>query len=304
MTGKLKQLESEFSAYRKLTPWNSIFDILISYLIIYLSIYLTLNISNWFYLLALVFIGSRQHALGLLGHEASHGILFANPKFNTFMGKYFCHYPVLVSHQRFKIQHLLHHRFLGGKQDPDLGFYFDYPQKKKVILKRIFWMSLTGQYIFTFAEYYNGFHIPLFSRRKFNLVGKSDHKELLTFWFILISILLYYKLFIYFFLFWFLPLFIWLPWIIFKVSLEHAPITISNSPFGNSRSIISYKWLEFLLFPLHINYHCEHHLFSWIPHYHLPNVAKKLRQLETNSEFSFLKFRRTNLHTGIQQLFR
>jgi fatty acid desaturase len=37
-------------------------------------------------------------------------------------------------------------------------------------------------------------------------------------------------------------------------------------------------WLEWLIFPHHVNYHIEHHLYASVPHYHLPALHKELQK--------------------------
>jgi fatty acid desaturase len=303
MNQKLKQIESRFAKFRQLNPWRSSFEILYSYFFIAVTIAAVLQISWRLYPLAIIIIGNRIHALALLGHEATHGTLYSNTKLNTWVGRYLCHFPATISHHRYKVQHLLHHRFLGSIEDPDIEFYRPYPNSKIATLRELFVTFLTGRMTLDFWEYYNGFRLPWWKGRNYHVVGKSDQPKLLGYWLVLSLIAVFSNNIIYLLLFWFVPLFCWLPWLQFKVAIEHAPIAIDSSgPIGKTRTILTHPILEKLLFPFHINYHSEHHLFPWVPHYNLPQLSFELTQLEKQPDFAFLKLRQMKLSQGTREL--
>jgi fatty acid desaturase len=191
---------------------------------------------------------------------------------------------------------------LGTPQDPDLEFYRYYPLPKKTTLQKLLLASVNGQVVLDFLEYYNGLRWPWSKGRNYKVQGPSDQIKLLLFWLIVVGFLWWQNYFLFGILFWIVPLILWLPWLLFKVSLEHAPLKVSDTSIGKSRTIVTNLWIEKLLFPIHINYHSEHHLFPWIPHYRLPEVSRQLAQLEKQSEYHFLHLRQMNLRTGISQL--
>lgn len=130
----------------KINNWHWLVDLLAICFPIFFSIYICIQYSLWFYPLALLIISQRQVALVALGHEAMHGLLITNRKWNDILGRYICHYPNLVSFSQYKALHLLHHRYIGTQQDPDFYLYNYYPVSfvswSKNILKYIFSLHL------------------------------------------------------------------------------------------------------------------------------------------------------------------
>jgi fatty acid desaturase len=74
-------------------------------------------------LLAVVLIGVGQHRLIMLGHEASHYVLFRNRLLNELASDWLCMYPILSVTQNYRLQHLAHHQYVNDPdRDPDLHF--------------------------------------------------------------------------------------------------------------------------------------------------------------------------------------
>jgi len=63
---------------------------------------------------------------------------------------------------------------------------------------------------------------------------------------------------------------------------EHGAVSDLSSPLTAARSNRTWgNWsnrlLGGLLFPHHVNYHLEHHLYPAVPHYHLPALHRALQ---------------------------
>ena len=52
-----------------------------------------------------------------------------------------------------------------------------------------------------------------------------------------------------------------------------------SSPLTAARTNLGPRWLLWLVFPHHVNYHIEHHLYPAIPRYHLPAAHVALREM-------------------------
>jgi fatty acid desaturase len=64
-----------------------------------------------------------QHRLIMLGHEASHYLLFRNRLLNELASGGLCMYPILSVTQNYRLQHLAHHQYVNDPaRDPDLHF--------------------------------------------------------------------------------------------------------------------------------------------------------------------------------------
>jgi fatty acid desaturase len=52
-------------------------------------------------------------------------------------------------------------------------------------------------------------------------------------------------------------------------------------------------WLAWLIFPHHVNYHIEHHLYASVPHYHLPELHREMASRGLLEGAELLAFRFT-----------
>jgi fatty acid desaturase len=57
---------------------------------------------------------------------------------------------------------------------------------------------------------------------------------------------------------------------------EHGATTDFSSPLTAARTNVCPAWLEWLVFPHHVNYHIEHHLYASVPHYNLPRLHREM----------------------------
>ena len=55
-------------------------------------------------------------------------------------------------------------------------------------------------------------------------------------------------------------------------------MTDAESPLTAARTNLVSGWLRWWLFPHHVHYHIEHHLYPSIPHYRLPQAHAELQQ--------------------------
>jgi len=49
-----------------------------------------------------------------------------------------------------------------------------------------------------------------------------------------------------------------------------------SSPLTAARTNVAPAWVEWLVFPHHVNYHIEHHLYASVPHYHLAELHREM----------------------------
>jgi fatty acid desaturase len=57
---------------------------------------------------------------------------------------------------------------------------------------------------------------------------------------------------------------------------EHGATTDFSSPLTAARTNICPAWLGWVIFPHHVNYHIEHHLYASVPHYNLPRLHDEM----------------------------
>ena len=80
----------------------------------------SISLSPWMLPLAMIVIGSRQHALGVLGHEAVHRAIGGIPlRWSDRIGNALCMWPILSDVATYRRWHLEHHANLGTDRDPE-----------------------------------------------------------------------------------------------------------------------------------------------------------------------------------------
>src|SRR4029078_658434 len=59
---------------------------------------------------------------------------------------------------------------------------------------------------------------------------------------------------------------------------EHGATTDFSSPLTAARTNVAPAWLEWLIFPHHVNFHIEHHLYASVPMYNLPRLHAEMQR--------------------------
>ena len=78
---------------------------------------------------------------------------------------------------------------------------------------------------------------------------------------------------------WTLPLVTVLqPILRFRAVCEHGAVTDFSSPLTAARTNLAPAWLRWFLFPHHVNFHVEHHMYPAVPHYNLPACHDEMAQ--------------------------
>lgn len=100
-------------------------------------------------LLGLFVLGTRQHALALLGHEAIHRNISHNKRLNNFIGAMLGSLPLFQTLNLFKKFHLDHHAHMQSPKDPEIHFRSQSPQRWSLPLTKkkrlsLFLLDLTG----------------------------------------------------------------------------------------------------------------------------------------------------------------
>lgn len=229
------------------------------------------------FLAAVALIGARQ--LGILMHEAAHGLLLPDPKWNDRIGQWLCAFPVFSDTRPYRPYHMKHHRFTQTEQDPDLVLSAPFPITKASFRRKIV-RDLTGR--------------TAFQQRRAQwraAIGPKEwpwRRRLDAFWDklggpLIANMVLFAGLGVagYWYLYpllWLFPLATW-----YQVATrirniaEHAMVPANDDPFRNTRTTKAGAVARALLAPYFVNYHLEHHLFPFVPCYRLPTAHKLLK---------------------------
>ena len=266
----------ELRPYFKIQTWKGVFSVVQEWAMILTAAFLCELYFHWsIYIITIVFIGARYLALGLLMHEAVHGLISKNKKINDLVGEVLCAWPVLVSMRSYKIKHLKHHQSLNTDEDPDYiaktdeNWQFPMPLRRFILTVM---KQLSGLGVFeTFRVMSNKSAVA--AKTKSSTRYKLSR---VSFYIIFIGGLIYFNHGVLLFKYWFVPFISWTQLINkWRRIAEHSGI--ENQPLKFQTRTTKHNFLSrLLLSPRNIAYHCEHHMFPSIPQYNLPKVHESL----------------------------
>jgi fatty acid desaturase len=250
--------------------------------------------SPWMVLSVLV-IGICQHGLFILAHESAHYRLFGKRRVNDIAGRIVGTIGG-VSMCTYRVTHRLHHNNLYTEDDPDTAIHGGYPRGKAYLANKLVRDVLGLNAYKTYAYFFGAPAINDDTRRvirplddtspELRAAARRDRWVVAGFHVAapLAALALggWRGLAMYAVL-WLLPLLTVLqPILRLRAIFEHGAVDDLSSPLTAARSnrtVGSFGgWVaRLVLFPHHVNYHLEHHLYPAVPHYHLPRLHRLLQ---------------------------
>lgn len=279
-----RELLTQVRSLSVVSPHRWLSMVILDWAIVIIAIAICEKFWSWpLYLLVIVIIGSRQHALAILMHEAVH-YRFASSKFwNDLLANVLTSYPLLVSLERYRDFHLEHHLHTNGPGDPERISLVD-PSRRPPFSPLSFWLytvidliGLTSFRVVLSASYFsfmrkprsgrNGFHQPqvvwgTLQRPLFSLLMIVVILKAGCLWGVLI--------------YWLVPMGTYLNAVLRIRSLaEHQGLPFRDN-LGGTRNVIVGPIAAFFLAPHNVNYHLTHHLYPSVPCYNLARVHDAL----------------------------
>src|SRR5262245_13126779 len=183
--------------------------------------------------------------------------------------------------------HLQHHKATWTPNDPDLGLAKPFPVTKKSLLRKIA-RDLTGiagfrRYVFLIrlSAGLNPMGKGLGGTRLTKAIGTFLRNQA---GFLVINAAFFAATLLAghpeaYFLLWIVPALTGYSLVLRLRSIaEHAVISDPDDELRQTRTTLAPFWLRFFIAPHNVNYHLEHHLFMFVPHYNLPKAHRLLRQ--------------------------
>ena len=273
------------------SAWRATLAIAEDFLILALSIFIALYWwPNPFIVAAcVVVIGTRQHALFVIAHDAAHYLLSENRRINDYVGR-LCATVQGLSMCTYRVIHRLHHNNLYGELDPDTALHGGYPRGKAYLIRKLL-KDLTGLTAWKTYAYFLGGAPALNTQTgvalrplddtsaKLKDEARRDRNVVVAFH-VLALIFFYWQGFLMQYLvLWVLPLVTVVQAILrLRAIAEHGATTDFSSPLTAARTNVAPAWLAWLIFPHHVNYHIEHHLYASVPHYHLAELHSEMAE--------------------------
>jgi fatty acid desaturase len=242
-------------------------------------------------ILALIILGGRQLALGIITHDASHSTLFKTQWLNDHLVDWLCARPVWNKLHNYRPYHLRHHAKTSTPDDPDLSLVAGLPTTQRSLIRK-FVRDISGitgikfvagrilmdlgviewtvtneikripqagrtwwSYPLTFIK--NSGPAMMTNAVIFALMWVSGHPWLYALW-----LLAYITPF---------PLFIRI-----RSMAEHAATEKTTDVLKNTRSTRAGYIARALVAPINVNFHIEHHLMASVPYFRLPLMHKML----------------------------
>ena len=238
-------------------------------------------------LLAVIVVGTRQHALFVIAHDAAHYLLYERRSLNDAVGRA-CATVQGLSMCTYRVIHRLHHNNLYGELDPDTALHGGYPRGRGYLIRKLL-KDLSGLTAWKTCAYFLGGAPALNTATnvamrplddtssKLREEARRDRNVVIAFHVVLLVVFAWSGYLVQYLVLWVLPLVTVVQAILrLRAIAEHGATTDFSSPLTAARTNTGPAWLEWLLFPHHVNFHIEHHLYASVPHYNLRRLHREM----------------------------
>lgn len=231
--------------------------------------------------LAWVIIAARQHAVLVLLHDATHGLAHPHRPWNELIGELACGAPMFVTMNKYRADHLAHHRELNSDADPDWvrklerpaeARYWQFPIRTGVVRFLLWsWAGSVRYLLRSFTHLSAGTAVQTASPAP-AYIGRL---RLMLYLGVAVALTLSggWALFL---LLWVAPVLLVLPLIMRIRSIAEHFALPNEHPLNASRNIHCGPLEAFLLAPHNVNLHLDHHLLAAVSFAELPGVHQAL----------------------------
>ena len=253
---------------------------------------------------SILIIGTRQHALFVIAHDAAHYLLYERRWLNDVVGR-LCATVQGLSMCTYRVIHRLHHNNLYGELDPDTALHGGYPRGRAYLVKKLL-KDLGGLTAWKTYAYFLGGAPALNTAtnvavrplddtsEKLRTEARRDRNTVIAVHLLLLGSFAWSGYLVQYLVLWILPLATVVQAILrLRAIAEHGATTDFSSPLTAARTNTGPAWLEWLIFPHHVNYHIEHHLYASVPHYNLRRLHREMAQRALLDGAELMPFRLT-----------
>ncbi|NRA30190.1 MAG: fatty acid desaturase family protein [Parvularculaceae bacterium] len=233
--------------------------------------------------IAAMVIGARQLGLGILMHEAAHGLLHRDKRLNDFLGQWLSAAPVGSDLNWYRPYHLTHHRLVQTDEDPDLPLSAPFPVSKASLRRKIV-RDLTGQTFFkqrAFAVFAAFFKPELATAPGAEVIAsRTGLGRMAVTNSVMLAVLTLLGHPMLYLVGWLLPLATWNPLATrLRNIAEHACVQSDHAnPLSQARTTHTNFLERVLIAPYWVAYHAEHHALMYVPCFRLARAHKLLTQ--------------------------
>jgi fatty acid desaturase len=226
--------------------------------------------------------------LFVIAHDAAHYLLYQSRSLNDIVGRV-CATVQGLSMCTYRVIHRLHHNNLYGALDPDTALHGGYPRGTWYLIRKLL-KDLSGLTAWKTYAYFLGGAPALNTKTnvalrplddtsaKLRAEARSDRHAVIVFHVAALLVFAWSGYLLQYLVLWILPLITVVQAILrLRAIAEHGATTDFSSPLTAARTNLAPPWLEWLIFPHHVHYHIEHHLYASVPHYNLPALHREMR---------------------------
>jgi fatty acid desaturase len=278
------------SELTRLHPWRGYVGVAQTLAILIVTLSIAASVwTPWVVIAAVFIIATQQHALFVLAHDAAHYRLAPQRTVNDLLGR-LVGAAAGISMCSYRVIHRLHHNHLYGKEDPDIALHGGYPRGKAYLLRKLT-ADRTGVTAYKTYKYFFG--APALDIRTNKALrplddtspalreaARRDRRSVVAMQVaLLLAVLGAFgpEGLIKYVVLWLVPAVTVLQAILrVRAIAEHGAPADYASPLTAARTNLGNALTRFVLFPHHVNYHIEHHLYPAVPHYNLPHLHAAL----------------------------
>ncbi len=218
-----------------------------------------------------VVIGISIQAMGITMHEAVHGNLFRQPRWDRWIG-FVMAVPAFFSFTAYKVAHLNHHRHTRTDKDQDELPNMCRNRRQYVVLYYAWFF--VGTFLYFFIVPWKALRIA--SRRERSRIY-GEYLAMFLIYVVVVLLELRSGHLTSLLWDWLFPAQVAILLSNIRTLAEHLGTEGKGDAVSRARTVTSNRLVSFLM--LNTNYHLEHHLFPAVPWYHLPKVHRLLKPI-------------------------
>lgn len=275
-----KDVKITVSKLSKLRPVISLLAIVFEWFLIGLSIFIHQQFQNPIvYFFVWIIISTRLYALYSLLHEAIHFLLLDNRRLNDIIARVFLAFPLAISLKEMRINHFKHHKHLQTEKDPEMHHSqykeFQFPHEIKT-------------FIFIFIKDLTGINFAFYRLKKLkqnvkymfaSTVSNAVKLKFITQLFLVSGLVmsLYFSGYLNFLILYWLVPYATLYQALNRLRLFTEHFNIQGRNAQQTRTVYAPFIEKFFLAPYNLGFHCEHHLYPYVPFYRLTQLHLLLK---------------------------
>lgn len=232
------------------------------------------------YVLAVLVLGARQHALGILMHDGAHHRLFRSRLLNEVVSEALLAWPIFLTTAAYRQTHFAHHRHVNTDDDPDLARKrtdaWRFPKSRRdlalLLAKDALGLSLPQWVLMVLAL--SGL-IPAAARRE-ALHARGRLALRLAYYAAALGAIASIGAWRELLLYWLVPQWTWFMVIMHVRSIAEHFAVENDDVLTITRTTYPSLPERLLVCPKNVSYHLDHHLYPSVPFYRLPELHARL----------------------------